>query len=217
MPFLIITWFFLPWVNHHQKVKRDRATSRSLPHPKLGIEWLENSSKACCCVFMTLSVLLVVTFSLLSFPCNELDDLWTKSVESLGWYNPVWDKLPLFSPGLETSCHMSQFDLEFHWTRPPSDKPVRAGWVLHDGEVGSLVRHTGQWLLTLRLTPRCSCGWKEIYIYIYIYINKYIYIMYIYILIFFLYRLIQEIEYGSFLLYSKFLLLMYVIYSGMYM
>ena len=66
---------------------------------------------------------------------------------------------------------MSQFDLEFHWTRPPSDKPLRAGWVLHDEEVGSLVRHTGQWLLTLRLTPRCSCGWKEIDIYIYIHFS----------------------------------------------
>ena len=39
---------------------------------------------------------------------------------------------------------------------------------MHDEEVGSLVRHTGQWLLTLRLTPRCSCGWKGIYIYIYL-------------------------------------------------
>ena len=34
---------------------------------------------------------------------------------------------------------------------------------------------------------------------------------------FFHYRLIQGIEYSSFPLYSKFLLLMYVIYSGMYM
>ena len=29
------------------------------------------------------------------------------------------------------------------------------------------MRHTGQWLLTLRLTPRCSCVKKGIYIYIY--------------------------------------------------
>jgi len=116
---------------------------------------------------MTLNVLFVVTFSILSFPWNELDDLWTKSVESLDWYNPVWDKLPLFRPRPETSCHPSQCDLEFHWTRLPSDEPVRAGWVLHDGEVGWLVRHTGQWLQTLRLTPRCSCGTKGVYIYIF--------------------------------------------------
>ena len=118
---------------------------------------------------MTLNVLLVVTFSLLPNPWNNLDDLWTKSVESLGWYNPVWDKVPLFRPRLETSCHLSRCDLEFHWTRLPSDEAVRAGWVLHDGEVGWLGRHTGQWLLTLRLTPRCSCGRKGLWVYIYIY------------------------------------------------
>ena len=119
---------------------------------------------------MTLNVLLVVTFSLLPNPWNNLDDLWTKSVESPGWYNPVWDKVPLFRPRPETSCHTSQCDLEFHWTRLPSDEPVRAGWVLHDGEVGWLVRNTGQWLLTLRLTPRCSCGRKGLCVCVYIYI-----------------------------------------------
>ena len=31
------------------------------------------------------------------------------------------------------------------------------------------MRHTGQWLLTMRLTPRCSCGTKGVYIYIYIF------------------------------------------------
>ena len=160
MPFRIITWFFLPWVNHHQKVKHDRATSRSPPHPNSALSDERILSKACCRVFMTLNVLFLVTFTLLSFPLNELDDLWTKSVESLGWYNPVWEKLPLFRPRLETSCHMSRCELEFCWTRLPSDEPVRAGWVLHDGEVGWLVRHTGQWLLTLRLPPRCSCGRK---------------------------------------------------------
>ena len=82
----------------------DRATSRSLPHPKVGIEWLENSFQTCCCVFMTLNILLVVNFSLLPNPWNNLDDLWTKSVESLGWYNPVWDKVPLFRPRPETSA-----------------------------------------------------------------------------------------------------------------
>ena len=30
------------------------------------------------------------------------------------------------------------------------------------------MRHTGQQLLTLRLTPRCSCGRKGVYIYIYV-------------------------------------------------
>ena len=119
---------------------------------------------------MTLNVLLVVTFSLLPNPWNNLDDLWTKSVESPGWYNPVWDKVPLFRPRLETSCHTSRCDVEFHWTRLPSDEAVRAGWVLHDGEVGWLVRNTGQWLLTLRLTPRCSCGRKGLCVCVYIYI-----------------------------------------------
>ena len=32
----------------------------------------------------------MVNFSPLPFPSNDLGDLRTKSVESLGWYNPVW-------------------------------------------------------------------------------------------------------------------------------
>ena len=131
---------------------------------------------------MTLNVLLVVTFSLLPFPWNDLDDLWTKSVESLGWYNPLWrwhsfiqartgDLLP----------HMSRCDLEFHWTRLPSEEPVRAGWVLRAGEVGWLMRHRAQWLLTLRLTPRCSSGRKGVCMYVCVYIYTHTYIcIYVY-------------------------------------
>ena len=132
---------------------------------------------------MTLNVLLVVTFSLLPFPWNDLDDLWTKSVESLGWYNPLW-RWPSFIQARTGDLlpHMSRCDLEFHWTRLPYEEAVRAGWVLRAGEVGWLMRHRAQWLLTLRLTPRCSSGRKGVCMYVCVYICIYIHIhIYIYV------------------------------------